>query len=139
MTTPRLMGKAVRIGRIVGIAIGSLVAVLGEQLGQVRVVGARIGGPGELDHPGANRLVDPAPGCPAPVPVDEHRRTLRGEPRPETPDRALRGTEDHRHLVHRELAAQEPRQGPCASLVSRRHRDRLLHPWRPTKSLISWH
>ena len=109
---------------------------LGEQLGEVAVVGPVVAALSELDHPSAGGLVQVARGSPPPVAVDEPCRPMREECPAQPPGLALRESHQQRRFADLYLAGNEAGQDVRALLVAAGHRDRL-HLWRLTKSLIS--
>jgi hypothetical protein len=112
---------------------------LGQELGEVAVVGAVVPTAGEGPDLLAGSLVDPARRRLTAIAMDQPSRTLVGEPTLEAPDRANREAEELGRFADLDLACHHLRHHPRSSLLDRRHRDRLPHGRRLTNSLISWH
>jgi hypothetical protein len=110
--------------------------VLSEELRQVAVGAARIAAMGELDDPRRHGRLDPSRGGSPAIAVDQARRSVHLEGRPQPPDLPLGQPEQTGRLRRGQFMAFESIEDPRSPLLDRAHRDRL-HLRRLTKSLIS--
>jgi hypothetical protein len=113
---------------------------LGEQLGQVAVVGAAVVvADGQLDDLLPGVLVDAAGAGPAAVPVGQCRGALGEEPDPQAPGVPDRDAEPRGGLLDGQVATHQVGQDATPSLFFPAQADRVSPHGRLTKSLISQH
>ena len=109
---------------------------LGEQLGEVDVVGAAIGSArGERDHAPPEVPVDASWACSTTVAVGQGSGSLGKEAGTQPPDVADRHTEQPRRLVDGQVSSHQVGQDTGATLFFGRQADRVSHVGRLTKSL----
>jgi hypothetical protein len=113
-------------------------AALGEQLDEMAVVRPGQLTPCERDHPLARRVGDPPRRRPSPVAMDDRRRAVLQEARLLPVHRPLVDAQQRRRLARADQARHQLREDEHPPLLFDSHRDRLPHPGRLTKSLISW-